>query len=1130
VGILFIHAGDSFARRVFEEEHRGYWSQALPLVLEKHGFFELEEAGPEALMDPRTWEKPGLVLIGRLPGDAWNKEVLALAQQGRAQTLVEAALPSPLLEGLGIEQEDPIRPVAELRAVHRETARAAGRFPAEGFEVGEGSSVEVERDPELHWSKLEGVPVAPSQAEAWRAPGWDIFPWSLKGEATVLAEWRSLDGGIDRRPAIVSHGSLTTCAFTFFAFLGQRHTAEPFEEGIHRYGPPAEAVESLFLGLIDLMYKRAGIPRLRVLPWPHGTRWIRNVRHDFDRPLDGKAVDAVLDRHRRAGSVATWYWRSRHVGEALERVMTDERHEIALHTERLWMGTDEEQALEKALGRRVEGSAAHGAADCFRYQGAPNVLWADQRGWSYTEELQHRHYHPHRFAALAQDGTISMLEVLCLPSHISFESGAGDTHPERVAALADECARSGGLVQVMNHPDMNVPELFETLEAMPSRDSLDWTAFEAASWWRRTHRPATVSVKAVEDGSFALSSEEGIAGVAVELLAPDGTVTESRVDAAVGAKISVRPVVSVGPRRPAWEPHARFADVPGPGREEAWPLAGILLIHGGDGFAREVYRWEGRGYWSQALGVVLEKHGYLAFEEAGPEALLDPRTWRKYAVVIVARLPEGSWSEEAVAGALGARGCVLVEGPLPGALAQRVGIERMRGLDCEGSVTISDDHLRHLVSAFGMGDRVRIGASVSRPIPREPERNWDASGSVPISAEQAAAWRRPGWDAEAWRVPPEARVLASWAPVTGSDRYPGIVSMGPLICCSFGLLSAAVFQQTSEPYKPSEHRVSPTYLGTEALLLGLLDCAFENAGATRARVMPWPAGARWVRSVRHDFDRQLTLEVIEALLSEHARVGSAATWYWRARHAGEGLARVAAAEHHEVAIHTEQLWSQEAEAEQAVIEAAVGYRVSGSSAHGDPSCFRFQGAPNVLWAEVRGWSYTEMLHHLHQHPHRFPWLSGDGTIAPLDVVCLPRHQSFEAAEGQIYREQIVAAPESWSRAQGLLQVMNHPDINVAELFEILGAMPEEGRLDWTAREAIDWWRRTHMAGNLELWPTGRSSFGIRCRAGAKGLVIELRTPDGRTSEHALDLAPHQVGAVSRPVVQLTWPVRKTAAA
>ena len=165
-----------------------------------------------------------------------------------------------------------------------------------------------------------------------------------------------------------------------------------------------------------------GVVRPRIMPWPEGAEWALNVRHDFDRAQSRGQVKRVLAAHAAAGTAATWYWRSRHVkaraavdrlrsrgsdGAAVARPVAAPRQEVTLHTELPWSRRrGERRAIERATGKPALGTSAHGAPDCFRWQGAPNVLWADRHGFDYTEFISHAHLHPHRFAALRSDGTI----------------------------------------------------------------------------------------------------------------------------------------------------------------------------------------------------------------------------------------------------------------------------------------------------------------------------------------------------------------------------------------------------------------------------------------------------------------------------------------------------------------------------------------------------------------------------------------------------------------------------------------------------------------------------------------------------------------------------------------------------
>jgi SAM-dependent methyltransferase len=360
--------------------------------------------------------------------------------------------------------------------------------------------------------------------------------------------------------------------------------------------------------------------------------------------------------------------------------------------------------------------------------------------------------------------------------------------------------------------------------------------------------------------------------------------------------------------------------------------------------------------------------------------------------------------------------------------------------------------------------------------------------------------------------------------------------------CSFGLFSFLGQCHTAEPFMGKEYRSWGRTIGIEVLFLAHVDQLYEAAGAMRARVMPWPRGVDWVLSVRHDFDRDMGPEDVDDVLERHRSLGTSATWYWRARYvdpAGErdrrrtgrlrggsrqatsadvsrgtaALARVAGAPDHEVALHTEKMWVA-GDREKATVEAAIGQPVHGSSAHGDPQCFRYQGSPNILWAERAGLEYTEFLQHAHFHPHRAATLDRDGAISTTGLICVSHHESFDRSmkEGDTGREQITRAVSTYVRTRAMLQVLNHPDLNRDELFEMLGELPREGRLDWTATEAADWWRRTHVQANLSLETTVDGRIRLDSRNPIAGLMLEVRTAGGDLREFAIYLQPE------RPVV------------
>jgi ubiquinone/menaquinone biosynthesis C-methylase UbiE len=554
--ILLIDGGADFAREVFEREGRGAWAQAMPLVLEKLGYLGLETATPAALADPRSWERHAAILVPRLPAEAWTPRAIALAGSGEAQLLVELP-PRELHDRLGILAAKPASREGIVTATEPKLAAAvATASTMSNAYLQPPRSRPVERADGLGWADL-GVPIGAEQAERWRAPGWDAERWSLSAEAQVLAEWT--DGGGERRPALVRRGPLMAASFSLFGFLGQQTTIQPFAGAEHLIWTRPFALEAMLAALLDEMHRRARVPRPRIMPWPEGADWALNVRHDFDRAQSHGQVGRVLAAHATAGTAGTWYWRSRHVdgarsaadrvrargsdGASVARtVAAAPRQEIALHTELLWVSTENERrALERATGRPMLGTSAHGDPNCFRWQGGPNVLWAERHGFDYTEFISHSHLHPHRFAALRSDGTIDPSRVICLPHHESLDRSTkpGDANVEGVLAAAESYRRAGGLMQILNHPDLNLDELSEVLRRLPTAGRLDWTAAEAVDWWRRSHVLSELRLDQQAGGAVTLTSARGVRGAVLELLQPDGSRQSYSLHIEAGDSVTV---------------------------------------------------------------------------------------------------------------------------------------------------------------------------------------------------------------------------------------------------------------------------------------------------------------------------------------------------------------------------------------------------------------------------------------------------------------------------------------------------------------------------------------------------------------------------------------------------------------
>jgi hypothetical protein len=558
--LLYVHAGEQAARASFVDEGRARWATGLAAVLEKHGYLDARSCDVAAARAEIAADPPAVVVVGRLSPEEWAPELAETLAAGRFGVLLEQ--PPPQLHAtLGIDAVPPSGHEGRLSAC--EPSFAEGVRRRSGGTVAKISgplSRPIAIEPEMRW-QATAAPIDEDRARAWNAPGWSAQRWSVAAPTTVLAEWQPV--GEAATPAIVRRGRVAALAVELLAYLAQAHSAAPSLGPQHSNWPRAVAAEAMLLELIDSLHATVGATRLRIRPWPHRRTWALNVRHDVDRLPSRRAVAELLGRHRAAGTAATLYVRPRHLstshrfvlgaavrtllgshaGEppraignlprrpaqgpirALRAALGRPDIELALHAEGMWAGGAKEvEAFTRAFGRPPVGASSHGGPDCFRFQGAPNVLWAQKMGLDYTELIVHTHTLPHRFVDLRADGTVAVERILCLPHHESFDR-PGAVPPNGAAAInsrLDLWRQTGGLLQVMNHPDLNLDELFAFLAELPRDGRIDTTAADAADWWRRSHVGDELELSSERSGATRLWSRRGVEGIVVEALSPDG--------------------------------------------------------------------------------------------------------------------------------------------------------------------------------------------------------------------------------------------------------------------------------------------------------------------------------------------------------------------------------------------------------------------------------------------------------------------------------------------------------------------------------------------------------------------------------------------------------------------------------
>lgn len=129
----------------------------------------------------------------------------------------------------------------------------------------------------------------------------------------------------------------------------------------------------------------------------------------------------------------------------------------------------------------------------------------------------------------------------------------------------------------------------------------------------------------------------------------------------------------------------------------------VLLVAGGVDVMRRTFEEHGRAYWSAEFVLILEKHGWVDFATAEPEALARPDGIAGYALVIVAWLPEECWRDEYVETLRRFEGELLLEGPFPPAVEELLGIEPIGPPEAgaQGPLAFSDDACAYVAARFG---------------------------------------------------------------------------------------------------------------------------------------------------------------------------------------------------------------------------------------------------------------------------------------------------------------------------------------------------------------------------------------------------------------------------------------------
>jgi hypothetical protein len=301
-----------------------------------------------------------------------------------------------------------------------------------------------------------------------------------------LAEGRLPDGSSGC--VLARRGGLTVAGAPFLAMAIRNQWMPPVEVGYYSKERAVfnEACDAWLAEVIRDSARAAGFRLPRRSPWPEGARAALTVRFDHDRAIPAESLQsllALLDAH---GLKASWGFLARLSDPSTMHAVAQRGHEVVLHTE---AGSRQRLREEldhfRALGHVVRGVTAHGGIGSAGHLGQRLHEWAAAEGLEHADILSRDTHLPHPAIAVRPDG-LHELPLMLPPVHCSLDIGTKPEAHALPALLAEVPVRigRGGLVTVMNHPDIHREQLRELFESV-----------DLSATWCTTHLDAVGRVR-----------------------------------------------------------------------------------------------------------------------------------------------------------------------------------------------------------------------------------------------------------------------------------------------------------------------------------------------------------------------------------------------------------------------------------------------------------------------------------------------------------------------------------------------------------------------------------------------------------------------------------------------------------
>lgn len=447
-------------------------------------------------------------------------------------------------------------------------------------------------------------------------------------------------------------------------------------------------------------------------------------------------------------------------------------------------------------------------------------------------------------------------------------------------------------------------------------------------------------------------------------------------------------------------------------------------------------------YFSAAFNVVLEKHGLLSIRCQTPDV-------GNAAPGFVCR--EMSLPPDLLS-------CPLVmEGPLHEATLRALGVQATQKSTHQLQITGQD---LETIQILGYSQ------FTVRKIPRERQA---AQAPFPFVSEDDL-WNRDRFYYQILSVPDGWEAVLMAVSETEPTPVPVAITNGQHLVLGIPLFDILTVQHGFPPLEDAGYYEMTRYSDTYDIENWLLQAAirlFTQHNFPVVRAQNWPVGYESAFSVRHDFDRPISMDAIASILDFYRQFNVRSTWFWLQKTFNKQQIDYVRTASHEVALHSIAPDEAVFKAEIDFFKDAGHILMEGITAHGGTPSYGYLGLNQHEWCENAGWLYGEMLGKNNVLPHSAITLS-ENIPSKANLVLPVVHQSLDAgvkpeAHYADYLHQ--ALPKTLAQGAHCV-LMNHPDIHIQELKELIKTLPLEKTWNATFSEVCEWVRTFKLTSEV----------------------------------------------------------------